>query len=84
MKNHKSRPTIFTPFSEANGTSFHGNKRNRGCGCGCGRGRKKNYRGQEECTDNSYKINAHFHQKWNHTEAKQKEYKSLQNKPTKN
>jgi hypothetical protein len=26
MKNHNSRPTSSTPFPEANGTSFHGNK----------------------------------------------------------
>jgi len=25
----------------------------------------KNYRGQGECTHNSYKRNVHFHQKWN-------------------
>jgi hypothetical protein len=29
MKNHQSRPTSFTLFPEANGTSFHGNKGNR-------------------------------------------------------
>jgi hypothetical protein len=83
MKNHQSRPTGSTLFPEANGTSFHGNKRNRGCGRGRGRGRK-NYRGQRERTHNSYKRNVPYHQKWNHTEAKQNENKSLQNKPTKN
>jgi hypothetical protein len=30
MKNHQFRPMSFTPFLEANGTSFHGNKGNRG------------------------------------------------------
>jgi hypothetical protein len=37
MKNIQSRPTRSTPFPEANGTSFHGNKRNRGHGRRCGR-----------------------------------------------
>jgi hypothetical protein len=32
MKNHKFRPTGSTPFPKANGTSFHGNKRNGGRG----------------------------------------------------
>jgi hypothetical protein len=82
MKNHQSRSMSFTPFPEANGTSFHGNKGNRGHGRRCGR--KKNYRGQGEHTHNSYKRNAHFHQKCNHTEAKQNENKGIQNKPTKN
>jgi hypothetical protein len=82
MKNHQSHPTGFTPFPEANGTSFHGNKGN--CGRGRGHGKKKNYRGQGEHTHNSYKRNSHFHQKWNHTEAKQNKNKGLQNKPTKN
>jgi len=81
MKNHQSRPTGSTPFPEANGTSFHGNKGNRGRGRGRGR---KNYRGQGERTHNSYKRNVPYHQKWNHTEAKQNENKGLQNKPTKN
>jgi hypothetical protein len=45
---------------------------------------KKNYKGQRERTHNSYKRNAHFHQKWNYNEAKQNENKGLQNKPTKN
>jgi len=58
----------------------HGNKGNSGRR----RGRKKNYRGQGERTHNSYKRNAHFHQKWNHTEAKQNENKGLQNKPLNN
>jgi hypothetical protein len=31
----------FTPFLEANGTSFHGNKRNRGHGHGRSREKKK-------------------------------------------
>jgi hypothetical protein len=42
------------------------------------------YRGQWERTHNSYKRNVHFHQKWNHTEAKEYKNKGLQNKPTKN
>jgi hypothetical protein len=83
MKNHQSRPTGYTPFPEVNGTLFHGNKGNRGCGHRRRRGRK-NYRGQGKRTHNSYKINAPYHQKWNHTEAKQNENKSLQNKLTKN
>jgi len=41
MKNHQSCPTGFTPFLEANGTSFHGNKGNRSCGRGCGKKNKK-------------------------------------------
>jgi hypothetical protein len=45
---------------------------------------KKNYKGQGERTHNSYKRNTPYHQKWNHTEAKQNENKGLQNKPTKN
>jgi len=45
---------------------------------------KKNYRGQGECTHNSYKRNTIYHKKWNHTEAKQNENKGLQNKLTKN
>jgi hypothetical protein len=39
MKNHHSRPTSSTPFSEANGTSFHGNKGNHDRGRGRGRGK---------------------------------------------
>jgi hypothetical protein len=77
IKNHQSHLTGSTPFVKANETSFHGNKRN------CGRGRK-NYRGQRECTHNSYKINVPYHHKWNHTEAKQNENKRLKNKLTKN
>jgi hypothetical protein len=42
------------------------------------------YRGQWERTHNFYKRNVHFHQKWNHTEAKEYKNKGLQNKPTKN
>jgi hypothetical protein len=42
------------------------------------------YRDQWERTHNSYKRNVHFHQKWNHTEAKEYKNKGLQNKPTKN
>jgi len=85
MKNHQSRPTSSTPFPEANGTSFCGNKGNHYRG----RGRKYiyiyiYYRGQWERTHNSYKRNVHFHQKWNHTEAKEYKNKGLQNKPTKN
>ena len=68
-----------TPFLEANGTSFHGNKENHGHGRG-----KKNYRGQGERTHNSYKRNTPYHQKWNHTEAKQNQNNGLQNKLTKN
>jgi len=79
MKNYQSRPTGSTPFPEANGTSFHGNKGNRGHGRG-----RKNYKGQEERTHNSYKRNVSYHQKWNHIEVKQNENKGLQNKPTKN
>jgi hypothetical protein len=44
MKNHQSRLTSSTPFSEANRTSFHGNKGNHDRGSG--RGRKKKYIGQ--------------------------------------
>jgi hypothetical protein len=69
MKNHQSRPTGSTPFPEANGTSFHGNKVNHGRG-------RKDYKGQGERTHNSHKRNAPYHQKWNHTEAKQNENKS--------
>jgi hypothetical protein len=36
---------------------------------------EKNYRGQGERTHNSYKRNAHFHRKWNHTEVKQMKIK---------
>jgi len=72
MKNHQSRPTSSTPFPEANGTSFHSNKGNRGCGRGRGR---KNYRGQGERICNSYKRNVFYHQKWNHTEVKQNKNK---------
>ena len=43
---------------------------------------KKNYKGQEECTYNSYRKNSLYHQKWNCIEAKQNENKGLQNKPT--
>jgi hypothetical protein len=50
MKNHKSRLTGFIPFSEANETSFPGNKGNRGRG-------RKNYRSQWKCIHNSYKRN---------------------------
>jgi len=39
MKNHQSRPTSSTPFPEANGTSFCGNKGNHYRG----RGRKYIY-----------------------------------------
>jgi len=53
MKNHQFRPTGFIPFSKANGTSFHGNKANRGHGHECGR--KKKYRGQGERSHNSLK-----------------------------
>ena len=45
---------------------------------------KKNYKGQEECTHNSYRRNSPYHQKWNRIEAKQNENKGLQNKPTNN
>jgi hypothetical protein len=60
MKNRQSCPTGFTQFLEANGTSFHGTKGNRGRGRGRGHGRK-NYRGQGERTHNSYKRNAPYH-----------------------
>jgi hypothetical protein len=83
MKNHQSRPTSSTPFPEANGTSFCGNKGNHYRGRGRGR-IYIYYRGQWERTHNSYKRNFHFHQKWNHTEAKEYKNKGLQNKPTKN
>jgi hypothetical protein len=73
-KNHQSRPMGSTPFLEANGTSFYGNKGNHGCGHGRGR---KNYVGQGECTHNSYKRTTPYHQKWNHTKAKQNENKGL-------
>jgi hypothetical protein len=47
MKNHKSRSTSSTPFPEANGTSFCGNKGNHYRGRGRGRKKKyKYYRGQ--------------------------------------
>jgi hypothetical protein len=85
MKNHQSRPTSSTPFPEANKTSFHGNKGNNDRGRGLGRGRNIYiYIGQWERTHNSYKKNVHFHQKWNHSEAKEYKNKGLQNKPTKN
>jgi hypothetical protein len=64
MKNHQSHPTGFTPCPEANETLFQGNKGNFGHN-------RKNYRSQAERTHNSYKQNAHFHQKWNHIEVKQ-------------
>jgi len=41
MKNQQSRPTSSTPFPEANGTSFHGNKGNHDRGRGHGRKKKK-------------------------------------------
>jgi hypothetical protein len=37
MKNHQSCPTSSTPFLEANGTSFYGNKGNHDRGRGRGR-----------------------------------------------
>jgi hypothetical protein len=83
MKNHQSRPTSSTPFPEANGTSFHGNKGNHDRGCGRGRNIYI-YIGQWERTHNSYKRDVHFHQKWNHSKAKEYKNKGLQNKPTKN
>jgi hypothetical protein len=42
------------------------------------------YIDQWERTHNSYKRNIHFHQKRNHTKAKEYKNKGLQNKPTKN
>jgi hypothetical protein len=42
------------------------------------------YIGQWERTHNSYKRDVHFHQKWNHSKAKEYKNKGLQNKPTKN
>jgi len=85
MKNHQSRPTSSTPFPEANGTSFCGNKGNHYRGRG--RGRTK-YIYITEVNGNVLiiltKKNVHFHQKWNHTEAKEYKNKGLQNKPTKN
>ncbi|KAI5668341.1 hypothetical protein M9H77_18194 [Catharanthus roseus] len=41
MRNHETRPTAFTPFSEVNATSASSLGRSRGCGRGHNRGRKR-------------------------------------------
>ncbi|XP_021851982.2 uncharacterized protein [Spinacia oleracea] len=83
MKNHESRPTGSTPFSEANVTShngkekYHANNSGRGRGQRRGRGRGYGY-GQGRVRGGSFK-NLYPHQKWDNKDGNKQEKDKSEN-----